>query len=322
MWTHSSYCNAAWFLKLVVKVLEEIRYSVHTFHLRITHTITQRSTWNLQWQEVYIVLNKPVPIPQAPTLQPRPPLTVPRAPTLQPLDVPWAPTLQPLDIPQAPTLQPLDIPRAPTLQPLNVPRTPTLQPLNVPQAPASSHCSTGSNPPISQRPTDSNPPASQRPTGSNPPASQCPTGPNPPASQCPTGPNPPAPASSHCSMGSNPPVSQRPTGSNPPASSHCSTGSTLDLESSFSQLPTTTPTLHEGATFATFAEFETAQRIYEQTNYCKLYTRRSRTVESALKRTLKKTFDAKIKFSELEMCCIHGGKKFKSSSSGKRPNQM
>jgi zinc finger SWIM domain-containing protein 3 len=80
--------------------------------------------------------------------------------------------------------------------------------------------------------------------------------------------------------------------------------------------------LHEGATFASFNELEKVQRAYEQEHFCKLYTRRSRTVESALKRTPNKTFDAKIKFSELEICCIHGGKKFKSTSSGKRPKQM
>lgn len=99
-----------------------------------------------------------------------------------------------------------------------------------------------------------------------------------------------------------------------PPASHCQPLVTSNLHN--------TPLLQENATFATFTEFQEAQSHYEQVHFCKLYTRRSRTIESALKRTPNKHYNTKIKFSEMEICCIHGGKKFKSTSTGKRPNQM
>ena len=75
------------------------------------------------------------------------------------------------------------------------------------------------------------------------------------------------------------------------------------------------------STFSSYEEFQKHLESYEQNNYVKLYRRRSRTIESALKRTPKRRFNSWLKFAELELCCIHGGKDFASRSIGKRPNQ-
>lgn len=79
--------------------------------------------------------------------------------------------------------------------------------------------------------------------------------------------------------------------------------------------------LHKNAVFSSLSLLEKAIELYERINYCKLYRRRTRKIESTLKRTPKKSFNPNIVFTEIQLCCIHGGKNFQSRSTGKRPNQ-
>ena len=66
-----------------------------------------------------------------------------------------------------------------------------------------------------------------------------------------------------------------------------------------------------GSSFTSFSELE---KIINQ------YQRDSRTTEAASK-LCNKTYNPRIKYSELVYTCIHGGKKFKSESKGIRPQQ-
>ena len=77
-----------------------------------------------------------------------------------------------------------------------------------------------------------------------------------------------------------------------------------------------------GEEFSSFDELN--QRIihFETKSFVQLYVRRSRSLEATRKRATKKDFPEQLKFGELDYHCIHGGKKFKSQSTGKRPNHM
>jgi zinc finger SWIM domain-containing protein 3 len=70
-----------------------------------------------------------------------------------------------------------------------------------------------------------------------------------------------------------------------------------------------------GAAFPAYSELE-------QEHSVQYYKRDSRSIEAALRRAPNREFSEAIKYSELVYSCIHGGKKFTSLSSGKRPNQQ
>ena len=70
-----------------------------------------------------------------------------------------------------------------------------------------------------------------------------------------------------------------------------------------------------GERFDSFAELEEKITQYEQENYVNLWVRSSRTIEAA---HLKKHLDSAIRYYEIKYACIHGGKKFKSESTGAR----
>ena len=77
-----------------------------------------------------------------------------------------------------------------------------------------------------------------------------------------------------------------------------------------------------GGRFMTYAEVEKKIHQYENENFIQFYKRDSRRIEAAQKRAPNKNFNKEIVYSELVYSCIHGGKKFKSESKGKRPNQQ
>jgi len=76
-----------------------------------------------------------------------------------------------------------------------------------------------------------------------------------------------------------------------------------------------------GDRFDTFSEVDEKIRRYEKERFVQFYKRDSRKIESARKRAPHKNFKEEIVYSKLVFSCIHGGKKFKSKSVGKRPNQ-
>ncbi|KAJ8264587.1 hypothetical protein GJAV_G00151020 [Gymnothorax javanicus] len=80
--------------------------------------------------------------------------------------------------------------------------------------------------------------------------------------------------------------------------------------------------LQVNSRFNSLVDLEKALEKYQNTNFVRLYKRRTRRIASTLKRTPKKRFNPRIKFTEIEVRCIHGGKRFVSRSSGKKPNQL
>ena len=77
-----------------------------------------------------------------------------------------------------------------------------------------------------------------------------------------------------------------------------------------------------GDRFKTFVEVETKIHQYEKEKFVQFYKRDSRKIEAAQKRAPHKNFKKEIVYAELVYSCKHGGKKFKSESKGKRPNQQ
>ena len=76
-----------------------------------------------------------------------------------------------------------------------------------------------------------------------------------------------------------------------------------------------------GEKFSDFSELKYKIADFEKANFVQLYIRRSRSIEAAAKRAPRKQFNSELKYSEIEYSCIHGGKSFKTTSTGERPNQ-
>jgi len=55
-------------------------------------------------------------------------------------------------------------------------------------------------------------------------------------------------------------------------------------------------------------------------HFIQLYKRNSQTVGSALKRTQNRKINKELKHVRLLYSCIHRGRKFSTTSTGKRPN--
>ncbi|CAL4156354.1 unnamed protein product, partial [Meganyctiphanes norvegica] len=75
------------------------------------------------------------------------------------------------------------------------------------------------------------------------------------------------------------------------------------------------------ATYDCYEDLEAAVKIYEDTNFEKLYIRDSSSIERAKKRAPKRIFKNKLKFFEIKYACKYGGRIAKSKSKGARPNQ-
>ena len=73
-----------------------------------------------------------------------------------------------------------------------------------------------------------------------------------------------------------------------------------------------------GKTFDTFNELESFIKDIEEKHFIQLYKKNSQTVGSALKRTQNR----KIKKEHVRLLysCIHGGRKFSTTSTGQGPN--
>ena len=76
-----------------------------------------------------------------------------------------------------------------------------------------------------------------------------------------------------------------------------------------------------GEKFSAFSELTDKIADFQKANFVQLYIRRSRSIEAAAKRAARKQFNSKLKYSEIEYSCIHGGITFRSTSTGERPNQ-
>ena len=76
-----------------------------------------------------------------------------------------------------------------------------------------------------------------------------------------------------------------------------------------------------GDEFNSFDDLCDKISTFEQTQFVQLYIRRSRTITAASKRRTKKIYNEDLKYAEIEYACINGGKNFKTTSTGERPNQ-
>ena len=77
-----------------------------------------------------------------------------------------------------------------------------------------------------------------------------------------------------------------------------------------------------GDEFSSYSELATRISKFKESSFLQLYARQSRTIEAPSKRATKKHFSKELEYSELGFACIHGGKDgYKSTSTGKRPNQ-
>ncbi|XP_078693414.1 uncharacterized protein LOC144923086 [Branchiostoma floridae x Branchiostoma belcheri] len=78
--------------------------------------------------------------------------------------------------------------------------------------------------------------------------------------------------------------------------------------------------LEVGAIFHSYPDIEFAINDYQLRNFVQLYIRDSRTI-CGTRRAKIKSFNPKLKYSEITFACVHGGRKYKSHSLGARPNQ-
>ena len=70
-----------------------------------------------------------------------------------------------------------------------------------------------------------------------------------------------------------------------------------------------------GEHFTSYDDLREKTKMYEEQNFVNLWIRDSRTIEAT---RVKEIYNSAIKFSEIRYACKHGGRKFKSESSGVR----
>ena len=77
-----------------------------------------------------------------------------------------------------------------------------------------------------------------------------------------------------------------------------------------------------GDSFNTYDELLKKVKEFEDSSFVKLYKLRTRTIAATHTRApkSKKKYNEAIMYTEIDMACIHGGKQFKSKSTGIRPS--
>lgn len=79
--------------------------------------------------------------------------------------------------------------------------------------------------------------------------------------------------------------------------------------------------LVSGQEFCSFEELSQSVKRWEENKFVTLYTRSSRSIEAARRRAPNRTFLDRLKFSELDYACVHGGREYKSKATQRRPCQ-
>ena len=74
-----------------------------------------------------------------------------------------------------------------------------------------------------------------------------------------------------------------------------------------------------GSTFDSYEEFSEKVELFEESTFVNLYKRSTRSISSSRIRAPLKKFQERLKYTEIDMACIYGGKRFKSLSKGVRP---
>ena len=73
-----------------------------------------------------------------------------------------------------------------------------------------------------------------------------------------------------------------------------------------------------GQTFNSFDECENELQKLKEENFVDLYRHDARTIEASIKRLPKKVLSENIKYSEMQYCCVHGGRLQKERKRQKR----
>ncbi len=76
--------------------------------------------------------------------------------------------------------------------------------------------------------------------------------------------------------------------------------------------------LQNGQEFCSFGESGKKLKKRGKEIFFVPYTRSSRSIEAARRRAPKRTFLDKLKYSEIDYACVHGGREYKSQSTQKR----
>lgn len=76
--------------------------------------------------------------------------------------------------------------------------------------------------------------------------------------------------------------------------------------------------LKVGATFISFDNFDKMLSQHQDKCFCLYYKRDSRTIAQARTKKITRYIAPELKYYYLNYSCIHGGKRFKSKSVGKR----
>ena len=79
--------------------------------------------------------------------------------------------------------------------------------------------------------------------------------------------------------------------------------------------------LVSGQEFCLFEELCKTIKEWEKKNFVTLYTTSSQSIEAAKRRAPNRTLLDKLKFSELDYACVHGGREYKSKATQRRPCQ-
>ncbi|EEC18629.1 hypothetical protein IscW_ISCW014568 [Ixodes scapularis] len=79
--------------------------------------------------------------------------------------------------------------------------------------------------------------------------------------------------------------------------------------------------MEKGQQFSSFAELATAIAEFQDANFVQFWINSSRTIAGARKKGVKRHINEELVYTEITYSCTHGGRKYKSQSTGARPNQ-
>ncbi|CAN8005095.1 unnamed protein product [Ixodes hexagonus] len=79
--------------------------------------------------------------------------------------------------------------------------------------------------------------------------------------------------------------------------------------------------MEKGKQFSKFSDLSAALAEYQDTNFVQFWTSSSRTIAGARKKGVKRHLNDDLVYTEITYSCTHGGRKYKSQSTGARPNQ-
>ena len=75
-----------------------------------------------------------------------------------------------------------------------------------------------------------------------------------------------------------------------------------------------------GDKFQSFALWEETVKKYELENHVRLWKRDARSIQAARKRMPNRQLNEDLQYYDLQYCCIKGGRKYTTRTTGSRPN--